>query len=88
MLSRTRVHDVLTVVHTGISRIEKGRRGFFVLNISRSLIKGKSVDRVSPTVFVHIQGTALENMMIMDLFKKSKIESRESSHNMEPRTVS
>jgi len=56
------VHNVLTVVHTGISCVEKAsdKRAFFVLNISRSLIKGKSVDRVSPTVFVHIQGTALE----------------------------
>jgi hypothetical protein len=82
------VHNALTVVHTGISRIEKDKRVFFVLNISRSLIKGKSVDGGSPTVFVHIQGTALENMMIMALFKKSKIESRESSHNIELRAVS
>jgi hypothetical protein len=70
---------VLTVVHTGISRIEKDKREFFVLTISRSLIKGKSVDRGSPTVFLHIQVTALENMMIKALFKKSKIVLRESS---------
>ena len=86
MLSRTRVHNALTVVHNAISRIEKDNRVFFVLN--RSLIIGKSVDGGSPTVFVHIQGTALENMMIKALFKKSKIESRESSHNIELRTVS
>jgi hypothetical protein len=72
MLSRTRVHNALTVVHTAISRIEKDKRVFFVLNISRSLIKGKSVDGGSPTVFVHIQVTALENMMIKALLKNKK----------------
>ena len=68
MLSRTRVHNALTVVHTAISRIEKDKRVIFVLN--RSLIKAKLVDRGSPTVFVHIQGPALENMMIKDVLKK------------------
>jgi hypothetical protein len=39
-------------------------------------MKGKSVDGGSPTVFVHIQGTALANMM-KALFPKKYVANKD-----------